>query len=174
MKFIIILFSVLALLSFSSGKGDKVNDELFSFFGLSDLSISPDSFTVAFLHYTKAIEKLKCPAFAYSERGNLYLARKDIAAALQDFNQSIKCNEQQNDAYTLLGMTYALIGDTSNANKHFNLAKDMAANKEHYSKNFAIYSVYYERSDLHCKVLKELMFQERKPTWDNLLKKCGN
>lgn len=174
MRYLVILLSLLALLSFSLDKGQKVNVELLSYFGLHDLGISADSAELAMKHYTKAIETLKCPAFAYSERGNLYLSRKDIAAALQDFNQSVKCNSHQNDAYTLLGMTYALIGDTSNANKHFNLAKDMAANKEHYVKNFAIYSVYYEGSDLHCKVLKELMFQERKPTWDNLLKKCGN
>ena len=174
MKYLAILLSMLALLSFSLDKGQKVNVELLSYFGLHDLGISADSAELAMKHYTKAIETLKCPAFAYSERGNLYLSRKDIAAALQDFNQSVKCNSQQNDAYTLLGMTYALIGDTLNADKYFALAEDFAFNKEHFSKNFAIYNVYYRESEIQCKTLMKLSLIERNLNWDNLLKKCGN
>ena len=115
-------------------------------------------FEQAIENYSKAIELKPDYAYAYINRGNLYLKTGKTEAALKDYNKAIELKPDYVVCYDNLGLAYAYKGEYPEAIKSFEKAIEL--DPKYADAHFNLGLLYYEKlekPDLAIKSFEEFV-----------------
>jgi drug/metabolite transporter (DMT)-like permease len=135
------------------------------------LHTSKSQFKEALQDYDKAIA-LKDTATLYSSRGALYFRMKNFDKSFQDFEQAIKRNPKDKEAFFNLGSIYYERQDFKNAVLHFKQAQKLDANfpRTYYALGLA--QMYADEKENGCLNLQQAQKMNVKEAGEAIAKWC--